>query len=198
MINNKSLISIIVRTKNEERWISSCLRSICQQTYKQIEIILVDNDSTDMTVKKAQEFPITLVNIKDFFPGKAINDGIKKAKGDYIVCISGHCIPTNNQWLANLINEIENTDVAGIYGRQQPFSYSSDLDKRDLLTVFGLDKKIQIKDSFFHNANSAFRRKIWENFPFIEKVCAPNSEPSIFSSKINFLLFENVRVFFIN
>ncbi len=170
MINNKSLISIIVRTKNEERWISSCLRSICQQTYKQIEIILVDNNSTDMTVKKAQEFPITLVNIKDFFPGKAINDGIKKAKGDYIVCISGHCIPTNNQWLANLINEIENTDVAGIYGRQQPFSYSSDLDKRDLLTVFGLDKKIQIKDSFFHNANSAFRKKIWEKFPFNEEV----------------------------
>jgi len=69
-----------------------------------------------------------------------------------------------------LINEIDDTDVAGIYGRQQPFSYSSDLDKRDLLTVFGLDKKIQIKDSFFHNANSAFRRKIWEKFPFNEEV----------------------------
>ena len=51
MINNKSLISIIVRTKNEERWIFSCLRSIYQQTHKQVEVILVDNNSTDMTVK---------------------------------------------------------------------------------------------------------------------------------------------------
>ena len=39
-----------------------------------------------------------------------------------------------------------------------------------MLTVFGLDKKIQKKDSFFHNANSAFRREIWNKFPFDEKV----------------------------
>ena len=162
MTNNEPLVSIIVRTKNEERWISSCLRSIYQQSYKQIEVVLVDNESTDMTVKKAKEFPIKLINIKGFLPGKSINDGIKASNGDYIVCVSGHCIPTNNEWLEKLIKNLNNSDVAGVYGRQQPFSYSSDLDKRDLLTVFGPDKKIQIKDSFFHNANSAFTKKIWE------------------------------------
>ena len=48
-------------------------------------------------------------------------------------------------------------------------SYSSALDKRDLLTVFGLDKKIQIKD-FFHNANSAFRKSIWRKYHFDNEV----------------------------
>ena len=50
------LVSIIIRTKNEERWISSCLQSVYSQTYQNIEVILVDNYSTDKTVEKAKKF----------------------------------------------------------------------------------------------------------------------------------------------
>ena len=53
--------SIIVRTKNEERWIGQCLSSIRKQTYKNFEIILVDNDSSDKTVEIASTFDIKLV-----------------------------------------------------------------------------------------------------------------------------------------
>jgi CMP-N-acetylneuraminic acid synthetase len=166
----KNLVSIIIRTKNEERWISSCLKSVFRQEYKDIEVIIVDNESTDCTIARAQEFPVKLVKIKKFFPGKAINDGIKASSGEYIVCLSGHCIPVNNQWLGNLIKDLDNPNVAGVYGRQEPLSFTSDLDKRDLLTVFGKDKKVQIKDSFFHNANSAFTREIWNQFPFDEEL----------------------------
>jgi len=165
---NEKLVSIIIRTKNEEKWISSCLRSVFRQDYKNIEVVLVDNESTDNTVIKAKEFPIKIVKIKDFLPGKAINDGIRASLGKYIVCLSGHCIPVNNQWLSILVRELSNPQIAGIYGRQEPLSFSSDLDKRDLLTFFGKDKKIQIKDSFFHNANSAFTRDTWNKYPFDE------------------------------
>jgi rhamnosyltransferase len=164
------LVSIIIRTKNEEKWISACLRSVFRQNYKNIEVILVDNESTDNTVIRAQEFPIKLVKIKDFFPGKAINDGIRASSGKYIVCLSGHCIPVNSEWLTILVRDLSNSQIAGVYGRQEPLSFSSDLDKRDLLTVFGKDKKIQIKDSFFHNASSAFRRDIWNKYPFDESL----------------------------
>ena len=51
------LVSIIIRTKNEERWISSCLKSVFRQVYRNFEIILVDNMSTDQTVSKAREYP---------------------------------------------------------------------------------------------------------------------------------------------
>ena len=49
----KPKISIIIRTKNEERWILKCLEQIKKQTLKIFEIILVDNNSTDKTVEKA-------------------------------------------------------------------------------------------------------------------------------------------------
>ena len=46
------MVSIIVRTKNEERWIVSCLNMVFAQDYKDIEVIVVDNKSTDKTVEK--------------------------------------------------------------------------------------------------------------------------------------------------
>jgi glycosyltransferase involved in cell wall biosynthesis len=50
------LVSVVVTTKNEERNIRTCLDSIAQQTYAPIEIIVVDNASTDRTKEIAQEF----------------------------------------------------------------------------------------------------------------------------------------------
>ena len=177
-------ISIIIRTYNEERWISHCLGAIFSQDFDNFEVILVDNNSTDHTVEVAKRYPIaSVVNIDKFFPGKAINDGIRASTGDYIVCISAHCIPKDQCWLQNLYNNFdENKKIAGVYGRQLPLSYTSDADKRDLLIAFGKDKKIQVKDYFFHNANSMISRAIWEMFPFDEK--STNIEDRIWGKNI--------------
>ncbi len=178
----KAKVSIIIRTKNEEKWIESCLKSIFNQSFKKFEVILVDNESTDQTVKIAKKFKIKILKISNFKPGLAINAGIRKSSGNIIVCISGHCIPVNNSWLKNLIKDLNKKKVAGVYGRQEPLSFSSDLDKRDLINTFGLDKKIQTKDTFFHNANSAFRKDVWKKFPFDEDVT--NIEDRVWGQKV--------------
>jgi len=175
-------ISIIIRTKNEERWILSCLNKIYAQTIKNIEVIIVDNNSKDKTLQKIKEFPVKILKIKKFIPGKAINLGIKKSTGDIIVCLSAHCLPVNTKWLENLIKPLKNKKVAGVYGRQQPMPYSSYFDKRDLITIFGLDKKIQTKDPFFHNANSAFKKTLWKKIPFDDH--ATNIEDRIWGKKV--------------
>lgn len=164
------MVSIIIRTKDEERWITSCLKAVFRQTFKDFEVIIVDNKSTDKTVTKAKAFDVKIVVVEDYRPGKALNAGIRHGQGDVIVCLSGHCIPVDDEWLFNLVGNLKESNVAGVYGRQEPMSFSSDQDKRDLLTVFGLDRKIQKKDPFFHNANSAIKRNILEEIPFDEKV----------------------------
>ncbi len=165
-------ISIIIRTKNEERWIAHCLTAIFQQDYDDFEVILVDNASLDHTVHVAQRFPLaSIIKIDKFLPGKALNDGIRASKGQFIVCLSAHCIPKNKSWLSTLLKNFKSGDMlAGVYGRQLPLSFTEDIDKRDLLTVFGQDRRVQIKDYFFHNANSMLRREVWEKFPFDEHV----------------------------
>jgi len=49
MKSNNPLVSVIITTRNSERTIDKCLSSIKQQTYKNIEIIVVDNNSADKT-----------------------------------------------------------------------------------------------------------------------------------------------------
>ena len=162
-------VSIIVRTKDEERWISHCLQGIANQTFKDFEIILVDNQSSDKTVQKAQQFNLSaVVACTDYRPGKALNLGLREASGRYAVSLSGHCIPVNEHWLANLLRNAQEPDVAGVYGRQEPMAFTSDADKRDLVLLFGLDRKVQVKDSFFHNANSLIRMDLWRQIPFDE------------------------------
>ena len=76
----KDLVSIVVRTKNESFWIGKCLHAIQNQLYKNYEIIVVDDNSSDNTLKIIKKnFPqVKVVNYKDkkFLPGKSLNLGI--------------------------------------------------------------------------------------------------------------------------
>ena len=147
--NSQKLVSIVIRTRNEERWIESCLKNVLRQSYKNFEIILVDNMSNDNTLKIVKEYPVKLYKIKKFFPGKALNIGIAKSKGDIIVCLSGHCIPKNQNWLKKLVSNLKNNKVGAVYGRQEPLPFTSNNDKRDLINTFRLERIIQKKTLSF-------------------------------------------------
>ncbi len=184
MKSKNIIVSIIIRTKNEERWIKSCFDAIFNQTFINFEIIVVDNNSSDKTINKINNYNISkILTIDEYFPGKALNIGIAAAEGKYIVCLSAHCIPKNKYWLETLVNAIEeDKSYAGVYGRQEPMSFSSPSDKRDLMLVFGLDRKIQIKDSFFHNANSIIKKECWNHTQFDSEIT--NIEDRIWAQKM--------------
>ena len=147
-----------------------CLRKIYEQTYKNFEIIIVDNLSKDKTIDKIKKYNCKIVKIKKFIPGKAINMGVSKSTGEIIVCLSAHCIPVDKDWLKHLILDLNKKNIGAVYGKQLPLPYSSPLDKRDLYNTFGEEKRIQSKDTFFHNANSAFKKKLWNKIKFDEKI----------------------------
>ncbi|MBM3251192.1 MAG: glycosyltransferase [Candidatus Omnitrophica bacterium] len=177
------LVSIVIRAKNEERWITQCLRGVFDQDYDNFEVIIVDNESSDKTLDKARQFKIQkILSCRDYFPGRALNMGIKEARGRYVVCLSGHCIPVHNSWLTKLLANFNDPQVAGVYGRQEALDFTSDADKRDLALIFGLDRKVQLKDSFFHNANSMIRKDVWRKIPFDESVT--NIEDRVWAQEV--------------
>ena len=51
----KDLCSIIIRTKNEEQWITKCFKAVYAQSYKNIDVIIVDNCSTDTTISRCKK-----------------------------------------------------------------------------------------------------------------------------------------------
>ena len=173
---------IIIRTKNEDRWLKATLEKIFKQKYKNFLVAIVDNYSKDRTLEIAKRYNTKIFKIKKFIPGKAINIPIKKINSKFVVCLSAHCIPTDEDWLSNLIKPLKNKKVAAVYGKQMPMFNTESQNYRDLKIVFGNDKRIQKKDYFFHNANSAIRASLLKKYPFSDK--ATNIEDRLWAKQI--------------
>lgn len=89
MTNKESLISVIVPIYKVEEYLDECVKSIVSQTYKNLEIILVDDGSPDNCPQMCDKWArvderIRVIHKKNGGLSSARNAGIKAAKGDYI------------------------------------------------------------------------------------------------------------------
>lgn len=87
------LVSVIIPTYNVEKYIEKAIQSVLDQTYPNIEIIVVDDGSTDHTVDVVRSFHderIKLfINERNMGPSYSRNRGIKEAKGEWIAFLDG-------------------------------------------------------------------------------------------------------------
>lgn len=98
-------ISIIVPIYNTSKFLDKCINSILKQTYKGLEIILVNDGSTDDSLKKINDYKkidnrIIIINKKNGGLSSARNAGIKIATGNYILNVD------SDDWLENNTCEI--------------------------------------------------------------------------------------------
>lgn len=165
------LVSFVIRTKNEGKFIGKVLSLLQQQTFKNFEIIIVDSGSTDKTLEIIKHFPVRLVTLKpsDFNFSYALNLGISKAKGEYIAIISGHSIPISDTWLADAIKIFKDKKIAAVSGfyTSNPLGYYS----RQL----GLISLIRFKERedfspWITNTNAIIRKDLWQKYHFDEKL----------------------------
>ncbi len=85
-MNKVRLASVIITTKNEEEVIEKLINSIKHQTFKKVEVILVDNNSEDKTVEIAENLGVKIYN---WGPERSAqrNLGARKSKGGYLLFI---------------------------------------------------------------------------------------------------------------
>ncbi|ETI90281.1 glycosyltransferase family 2 protein [Clostridium butyricum] len=92
MVSDKSLISIIVPIYNVEKYLERCIKSICVQTYEYIEIILVDDGSTDRSLEicmehKKKDLRIIVIHQDNLGLSGARNTGMIASHGKYYVFV---------------------------------------------------------------------------------------------------------------
>jgi len=167
-------VSIIIRALNEERYLPDCLRAIRQQRYQgDIEIILVDSGSVDSTVEIAKTNGCNVLYIpkEEFSYGGALNYGISKARYDYIVVLSAHCVPDSPDWLSELLAPIRQGLAQMVYGphRADPEARSSEINY--FVEKFSQSRGLQSSPRL-NNGNSAFLKELWKVRPFDEKLSA--------------------------
>lgn len=85
-MNSKPLVSVIIPCFNSELFIQDCVESVLKQTYENIEIILIDDGSTDESLSKIEQFSTKIMILKKENQGAASarNLGIRNSNGSYI------------------------------------------------------------------------------------------------------------------
>jgi glycosyltransferase involved in cell wall biosynthesis len=110
---NVPLVSVVVTTKNEEKNLETCLRSIRSQTFKKIELIVVDNFSEDRTAELAKKYAA-----KVYFKGNERsaqrNYGAKVALGEYLIYLDADMILTPTV-IEECVAKCENENVEALY-----------------------------------------------------------------------------------
>lgn len=162
-------VSIIILTKNQKELIKRSLPMIFSQTFKDFEVIIVDSGSTDGSLEIMKNYPVKILKIKilPFNYAQAFNFGASKAKGDYLVRLSGDAIPANQYWLENLLRGLKSKKVVGAYSRYL-FSIFSDF----LYQIWFRESFKFIRGGnpvSFGGASCVVKKEAWKKYPFNEK-----------------------------
>lgn len=154
----ESLVSVIIPVYNTENFLTKCLSSVIDQSYKNIEIIAIDDGSTDDSLSILREFECSYPCIKVFSQpnmGNSVarNKGIKEASGKYIYFLdSDDYILENTLEELVLLMEQYNLDIVrfaaepfidgnnlnlqiGNYDFGKYFSYKKIYNKKEFLNV---------------------------------------------------------------
>ena len=88
----KKLLSVVVPVYNVEKYLDRCIKSIINQTYKNLEIILVDDGSVDTSGKICDKYAfkdkrINVIHKENEGLSEARNTGVKLSKGNYITFV---------------------------------------------------------------------------------------------------------------
>ncbi len=118
-MKNNPKISVITCFYNAEKTLKEFLKGISNQTFRDFELILVDNGSTDNSIKMIKDFveksdlDVKLVYESLRGPSFARNKGLDYAKGEIIAFTDADCVP-HPDWLKEILNALQNVDaVAG-------------------------------------------------------------------------------------
>lgn len=149
-------ISIITPVFNNEKDIVNCIRSVANQTYKNIEHVIIDGGSKDRTVELLKSYSekythIIWISEKDNGIYDAMNKGIKLASGDFLYFLGSDDILYNDTILLDIVLEFERYDL--IYGNVLFKSNNKIYDGR-------FDKKRIIDQSICHQA-AFFSRRVF-------------------------------------
>ncbi len=191
--------SVVIVTKDQKDFLQRSLPVLLNQDFESdYEIIVVDSGSTDGAREYIGSLPVKLVKIQPetFNFAKAFNIGAKKAKGKYLVRLSGDVVPIGKNWLNETIKPFEDPRIGGTYGiytitGREGYGYPDfwpaerfpqKLTKYSVrptplmgVNLFGIefgDDKVREKVFNFAGGCCAIRKDIWQRRPFNEKLLA--------------------------
>lgn len=177
-------VSVIISAYNHEKYVAESIRSLLDQTFKNFELIIVDNGSTDSTYKVIKKFKDPRIRIfrikKNVGFGYALNYSLNKSRGEYISLFSSDDVFSPDK-LAKQVKYLDDHPAIGAV-----FSQAQMIDEeRNAISEHYYDKVFDQKNK------SRFE---WLNYFFYNGNCLCFPSALIRKSVYKQILFENERL----
>ncbi len=165
LVHENPFVSIIVPVYNVEKYLRRCLDSIINQTYQDIEIIVVDDGSTDASKHICDEYAkidsrISVIHKENGGVSSARNVGLARSNGEWVLFVDADDYLPNDA-LSFYISVVETVEVDMVLGSYVELNTNNDIIKSDS-RVF--EKQISMLDSlllFYKSDTNLFQGYIW-------------------------------------
>lgn len=203
MAGNK--ISVVIPTLNEEENIVECLNCLIKQIEKPYEVIVVDNGSSDKTLKKVDslknKFNKNNIILQSFYYNvgnqtNARDFGVRKANGNIIASLDAEA-NADQHWIKNINKYFENSEIVGIAGKS---SFRNTTKFFNLVYHLNYYWRIALKElfnsiNFFYigGGNCAFRKDVFlkiKGYSGLEKL---RKEKNILYAKDDYYLTKKLE-----
>lgn len=158
-------VSVLIRCKNEERWIGHAIQSAID-FFPDCQIVINDNHSTDDSMEIVKMFEtwhdIEMLTIDDYSPGRSLNQAVERAKYDKILILSSHCVIKEFDY--DVFNRLEY--YVAVFGKQIPIYRGRKINKRYIWSHFVDNDEVvnmhsEIENRYFlHNAFCIYDKKV--------------------------------------
>ena len=174
------LISVIINCYNQDKFLEKCLDSVINQTYKNLEIIIVDDGSTDNTLKISKKYQkkdnrIKVISTPNYGLSKSRNIGIDNSTGDYLYFVDSDDIIEKDviEYLYNISIKydvcISTCKPLTIYNYD--YKYKNKKEKIDILNdVQMLKKVLLIEDKANTFWNKLYKRELFDDIRFEDRI----------------------------
>jgi len=195
MRNTKS-ISVVYLTLNAEPYINNFIKNILNQSLKPQEILVIDSESTDNTIKIAENYSeVKIINIKrnNFDHGGTRHLALEHSKGEIVLFFSQDAEIIDSNYINNIVRNFNDESVAMVYGRQVPREnappYEQLIRSYNYPTVSKVKTKndistLGIKCFYMSDVCSAYRKDIYYTLGGFEKLTLTNEDMLIATKAI--------------
>ena len=150
MENEKSLVSIIVPVYNVEPWLNKCIDSLISQSYKNTEILLINDGSTDRSGEICDEYSrtdsrIKVIHISNNGQSVARNKGLDISKGEYVLFVDSDDYLCDREIIEKFVNILNNSKCDFIYTSYCRFNDGNENEITEILPINLTNKDIENK-----------------------------------------------------
>ena len=173
----EELISVIVNVYNGEKFIGKCLDCIINQTYRNIEVLIINDGSTDKTIKICENYKddrIKIINVEKMGLSRARNIGIENAKGDYLYFMDVDDVVELDvlEYLLNLCknNNVEVATCKSMDIYDYNYKVKNKGEKIEILSNIEMLKRILLLDRMGTVWNKLIKKYIFNDIRFENRI----------------------------